>query len=244
MKHLIVVALLFFSVVSFAQKKDKGQEALLNEKFEWFEGSILLNDGSKLVGLVKYDDNSGILSFQDGTISRVFTSSRVSTFQFFDEARQKQRVFYTFPYEAPETMAVRPLFFEVIREYDSFAILSKADPLDVDRKMSKNPLVYTSPDGTGVMNSTRLVVSQVETVYLMNSSGDIKPYFKTVKEEKSGLSFSDGTSHKMIDEDLILEFISEPIFKKLRTFAKEHDLKFGRKEDFLKILDYYDTIKN
>lgn len=240
----IVVVLLLAHFSLFGQKKKMAEDVLVNEKAEWFEGSILLNDGSQLTGLIKYDDNSAVLSFQDGTSSKVFTSSRVATFQFFDEAMQKQRVFYAFPYEDPKTMAMRPQFFEVIREYDSFAILGKTDPVDVDRKMSKNPLVYTSPDGTGIMSSTRLVVSQVETIYLMNTEGDIKPYFKTVNEDKSGIQLSDGTSHKMIDDEVIQEFIPEPTLKKLKTFAKENNLKFSRKEDFLQILDYYDTIKN
>ena len=117
MNRFIVVALLFISMGSFARKRKMAEDVLVNEKIEWFEGSILLNDGSLLKGLIKYDDNSAILSFQDGMSSKVFTSSRVATFQFFDEAMQKQRVFYAFPYEDPKTMAMRPLFFEVIREY-------------------------------------------------------------------------------------------------------------------------------
>ena len=234
--------LLLMNISLFAQKKKKSEEPLLNENAEWFEGSILLNDGTPLEGLLKYNAVSAILSFQDGTVSKVFTSSRVSTFQFFDESLQKQRVFYALPHEDAETNAVRPLFFEALREYQSFAVLSKVDPVDVDRRVSKNPFVYTSPDGSGIMNSTNLVVSQIETIYLMNASGEIRSYFKIVREEKSGMWSLDKTSNKMIERDLLLEFIPQETFDKLERFAKENDLKFKLKDDFLKILTYYDTL--
>ena len=202
--RLLVVALLLLSINSFAQKKKKKDDPLLKEDAEWFEGTIMLTDGSELKGLVKYTDQSGVLSFQDGANSKVLTSPRVVGFEFFDESLQKQRIFYTFQYEDSETNVVRPLFFEVVREYSSFAILSKTDPVDVEQRMSRNPLAY-SPNAIKLTSNRRLVVSQEETIYLMNAEGQIKPYFKIVNEENTGLLAS--------------------------------------KEDFLKILDYYDLIR-
>ena len=242
--RLTVVVLLLLSISSFAQKKKKKEEPLLKENAEWFEGTIMLTDGSELKGLVKYTDQNGVLSFQDGTNSKVLTATRVVGFEFFDESLQKQRVFYTFPYEDSETNVVRPLFFEVVREYSSFAILSKTDPVDVEQKVSRNPMSY-SPNATALTTNRRLVVSQEETIYLMNAQGEIKPYFKIVNEESTGMLASGDvkTKNKMVDDDLLIEFVTEPVYEKLRTFAKQNNLSFKRKDDFLKILDYYDSIR-
>ena len=114
-----VISILLLSALASstaAQKKEK-DEKLLSDNAEWFEGSILLSDGTELKGVVKYNDRNGILSFQDGDDPRVFTPQRVSAFEFFDERLQQQRVFYTFTYEDAETSIDRPLFFEVLKEY-------------------------------------------------------------------------------------------------------------------------------
>jgi hypothetical protein len=52
------------------------------------------------------------------------------------------------------------------------------------------------------------------------------------------------TKNKMVDDDLLIEFVTEPIYEKLKTFAKQNNLTFKRKEDFLKILDHYDSIRS
>jgi hypothetical protein len=137
------------------------------------------------------------------------------------------------------------LFFEVVREYSSFAILSKTDPVDVEQKLSKNPMAY-SPNAINLTSNRRLVVSQEETIYLMNAQGEIKPYFKMVNEENKGLLATGDvkTKNKMVDDDLLIEFVTEPIYEKLKTFAKQNNLTFKRKEDFLKILDHYDSIRS
>jgi hypothetical protein len=243
--RLLIVALLLLSISSFAQKKKEKEESLLKENAEWFEGTIMLTDGTELKGLLKYTDQNGVLSFQDGTNSKVLTATRVVGFEFFDESLQKQRVFYTLAHEDSQTNVVRPLFFEVVREYSSFAILSKTDPVDVEQKLSKNPMAY-SPNAINLTSNRRLVVSQEETIYLMNAQGEIKPYFKMVNEENKGLLATGDvkTKNKMVDDDLLIEFVTEPIYEKLKTFAKQNNLTFKRKEDFLKILDHYDSIRS
>src|SRR5688572_1529615 len=205
----IVVVLLLVNISLFAQKKKKVEEPLLKETAEWFEGSILLNDGVELKGLVKYNDNNGVLSFQDGTDSRVFTSSRVAGFEFFDASHQKQRIFYSFPYEDSHTGVERPLFFELIRDYKTFAVLSRLEQLDIGQES------YSTPQQMGWGTNTRLVVSQTETIFLMTAKGEIKPYLKNVNKEDDKINLATGkdikTTHKMMDEDLLLEFIKEPL---------------------------------
>jgi hypothetical protein len=46
----------------------------------------------------------------------------------------------------------------------------------------------------------------------------------------------------MIDGDLLEEFIPVPHYKKLTQYADDNNLKFKKKNEFLKILDYYDSL--
>jgi hypothetical protein len=246
------VAFLLIALSAVGQKKKKEEAQLLTDKSEWFEGSVLLTDGNELKGLVKYNSRNGVLSYQDGTDSRVFTANRVVAFEFYDESVQKQRVFYTFDYQDAETNVVRPLFFEVLKQYKSFAVLSKQDRIDVNQKSIATPSDFNPVTGAyqpnGFNNSSeRLVISQAETIYVMNDNGEIKPYFKEVNTDDGQKSFlgtgSDTkTTNKTIDRDLLGEFLSPVIYEKLKRFAAENQLGFNKKKDILKILEHYDTL--
>jgi hypothetical protein len=227
-------------------KKNKNKDPHLTaDNFEWSEGSIILNNGTELKGLVKYNSRNGILSYEDGQESKVFTPLRVAGFEFFDERFQKQRVFYTFKYEDSETNIERPQFFEFLKDYKTFAVLSRLDRIDIEEKGYYNPgpgLSGTYP-GAGYSTS-RTEVSQTETIYLMKSTGEIKPYFKvTVIEDgvKDLFTQKDSkTMNKMIDRDLLEEYMDPSDYQKLVDYSKTYNLSFKRRDDFFNILRYYE----
>lgn len=244
-KYISIALLLLFNFDLSAQKKKSEDAGLLADRLEWSEGSIMLTDGKELKGLVKYNTRNGILSYQDGTEARVFTPLRVSAFEFFDESLQKQRLFYTLKYEDSETNVERPLFFEVLKEYKTFAVLSKSDRIDIEQKRDPS-LLNLSPNPNQQGTRTVLDVSQTETIYLMNSAGEIKPYIKVIVSEdgvKDVFTNKDTrTKSKMIDRDLLEDFITPDEYQQLKKFGKDNDLSFRIKADFLKILNHYDGI--
>ncbi|HEY3405896.1 MAG TPA: hypothetical protein VGK59_21070 [Ohtaekwangia sp.] len=246
MKNLLIILIITISIDStYGQaKKDKTIE-LLSDNQGWYEGSIMLSDGEELKGLVKYNDRNGVLAMHNGVDSRPFSARNVIAFEFFDESLQIQRLFYTLEYEDPITNVKRPQYFEVLRDYKTFVILIKADPIEVSEKAKHSFLgdTYNNPANAKVT----LEVSQTETVYILNEKGDIMPYFQVINIEDGDKSFlaidNSRTKNKMVDKDLLAEYVTTPVFEKLESYAKENDLKFKRKQDFLKILTYYDSIR-
>src|SRR5690349_15417124 len=83
---------------------------------EWFQGTVVLNTGEEIQGLLKYNDKVDILSFEKGRDSRSFTARSVKTFSFYDEIQQTQRSFVSIPVEDTRNNVKRPLFFEVVME--------------------------------------------------------------------------------------------------------------------------------
>lgn len=232
----IIVAFLLVRSVA-AQKPPDETFGMLRESQGWNEGSIMLLEGTELNGLVRYNDKEGFLSYQDGENKRVFTSKSVTGFEFFDAALQQQRVFYTFAYEDSKGIK-RPLFFELIREYKSFAILSRADPIEI----------YKGSTNYDYYGTTRVAeVSQVETIFIMDANGTLKPYIEVTTTENGLRSFFTGkdrkTKSKVVEEDLLSEYVTQPVYEQLKKYAEENDLGFKRKDDFIKILKYYDTIQ-
>lgn len=239
------------TISCYAQKKKKKDNGfdLLMDQAQWYSGSIMLKDGTELEGVVKYDDQHGLLSFQNGEETRVFVPRNVVGFEFFDETIQKQRVFYSLEYEDPRNNVIRPLFFEVIKDFKRFAVLAKADPV----KMEVSYRSYNNPANAGFgtagslngLNSTAVKksLSQIETIYILNDKGEITPYLEIKNEDVEGVLFSGPkSSGKVKDKDLLVEYVTEPVYDKLKDYARGNNLSFKRKEDLIKILDYYEGL--
>ena len=241
------------TVVSlFAAPDAVSQDALIESalplSIEWSSGSIMTNDGSELKGLLKYNDKNGILSFQNGGDTRAFTARNVAGFEFFEEGIRKQRIFYSFPYEDSQNNIKRPLFFEVIKEFKSFAVLSKVDPLEVEHNSVSSPAGISPVTGAvarGQSWGTITELSQTETIYFMDTKAVIRPYVQIIEKEVDGVFYDiSKTKNKMIDDDLLEEFIGPNNKKKLLSYAKENKLSFKRKSDLIKILGYYSELVN
>lgn len=246
MKYCVYSFLLLVATYANAQNNTKKSD-LLTTRENWNEGSIMLNDGTELKGLVRYDDRNSVLAYQDGENSKAFTPRSVAAFEFFDEKINTQRVFYTFPYEDSETNAIRPLFFERLREFKNFTVLAKVDPIDVKQKRRQAGGLYgVNGIPIGVNPHPKIEVLQVETIYIMNLDNVIKPYIKTQNKQDGTKSLITGedtkSKEKMLDRDLLAITVSEPVYEKLKLYARENDLSFKYKEDLLKILDYYGTL--
>jgi hypothetical protein len=249
MKYLSCLVAVFLVGQAVAQDVTKSSgRTLLNDRNEWSEGSILLADNTELKGMVKYDDHDGILSYNNGDNTRAFGPRSVLGFEFFDNSRQRQRVFYTLDYEAPDNIR-KPLFFEVLREYKTFAVLVKFDPVQTEKKAILlsgqvfDGLNNVNP-GSGSLKKT--VVSQVETVYLMGTDGEIEAYFRNRLEQDGFASATSGkddkVKRKVVDRDLLEKYTGPELYAKLTAYAKENDLTFKTQDDLLKILDYHNEL--
>ena len=240
----IVSLLVFLSIALGSHAQEKKELEPIANNAAWFEGKILLDDGKELKGVVQYNDQTGVLSFQDGTDKRVFTARSVVRFDFFDERYQKNRFYYALKYEDAQANIKRPLFFEFVKEYAEFAILLKADPVEIEQKnrgVSKtNDPAFPVDQWGGVVT----VLKQDETIYIMDANGEIIPYLKlTHKDVKGRFGMSSkGTKKKLEDKDLLEKYVTPPLYKKLKEYAKENHLSFKKKDDLFKILDYYESL--
>lgn len=234
------VILMFVVCNSFSQ--DKAAESILPVNLAWSEGSILTTEGTELFGLLRYNDKSGLLSYENGNKSSTYTARGVVAFEFFDESIKKQRVFYSFPYEDVQGVK-RALFFEVLMEFKDFAVLSKVDPIDISHKSVGTPGGFNPATSTityGDHYGTSIEISQTETIYLMDSETNIKPYVRIVETDIDGVFYDrKKTKNKMLDNDLLKEFVGQEMNDKLVQYAKQQDLSFKDKHDLMKIFQYY-----
>jgi len=219
-------------------------EATLPINVEWSEGSIITNDGVELTGLLKYNDKNEQVSYEDGNDSRSFNARNVAGFEFYDERIGKQRVFYSLSYEDAQNNVKRPFFFEVIKEFEDFAVVSKVDRIEIDhKKRISDP--YTENFTRGTNYGTRTEISQTEIIYLMDTKVNIRPYVKLVGSDVDDLFYNTSkTNDKMMDKNLLEEYIGSNNHQILVSYAKQNNLSFKRKSDLIKILEYYSELLN
>ena len=238
---IVVTLLSLMSHTLLGQYVSEEEVALLKEE-GWYEGNVTMSNGNKMNGRVKYNDRVGTLAYRDGDNEMPLSVRSVSGFDFFDERQQQRRTFYTFPYEG-KTNVEQLLIFEVIREFDNFAFLSRAEPIELHRRYNG---FMAGTNATPIPTTTTLEAEQVETIFIMDSKGSIKPYIEvTIKEDgvHNLISAKDRkTKGKIIDEDLLAEYVTTQIYDQLQAYANRNKLKFKRKEDLLKIIDYYSQL--
>jgi len=199
------------------------------------EGRIILNDGDELKGMIHYIQGQNIVSYDSGDVSnsRSMGSRNVVGFEFFDERLEKQRFFFALPYESGV-----PSFFEMIKDFGDFAILYRTDPPTTEIRQN-----YNSVSGMSVPAGSVVRLSHTKTIYFMDSNGIIKPYIQSIDIEIDNGLFERGRSkNQIVGKDIMQDYIKEPWYSKLVAYAQENDLKFKVKDDFLKILDYYEFL--
>lgn len=240
MKILIVSTLFSLTLsVCFAQNGVKKYEELTTDN-EWSEGSIMLNDGKELKGLIRFDDRLGIVNYMNGDDSRSFTPRRVAAFEFVDPVSTKQRIYYSLEYEDPVNNAKQPLFFEVLKDFKSFAVMSKVDPIKIEDRTTNFGGAPTNGVASPNYSSTVTIISQTETIYFLSENGAIEPYIQVIRKVIN----RERKKNKFVDRDVIENYFTEAELESMRKFAEEQSLDFRVKDDFIAILDYAVTLRN
>jgi hypothetical protein len=246
MRHLCNTAfiVLFFSSTALCQISI--DEELLAGP-EWFEGSVLLNNGKEVEGLIKYNDKTDIVSIENGRNSKSFTARHVKAFEFYDEVRKSQRVFYAVEVEDKINNVKRPLFFEVLVDSKEFALISKIAPIRVERKEYSTPAMFNPATGSfaaGRYYGYPATISHTETLFLFSKEGEIRPILEIKEKEIDGMFFDRSVVKNRVLDDNVLKRFTRDHYKDLVSYAKENSLSLKEKNDLITLVKYYNSINN
>jgi len=176
-----------------------------------FEGSIILNDGTRDKGLVNYSSLTGIVSFESAKNSGRYNARNITGFEY------NKKQFYSIPYQSSSGIVKQ--FFEVVREYKDFAVISKTDLL------------------------SQRSVSEVTTLYFMRASDfKVMPFLEVLDREVKWRIFNANKVQVRVLDATLPETIMGENFDKVRAFAKERKLAWHVKDSLISILDYYDSL--
>jgi len=207
-------------------------------------GSIALRDGTEIKGMLSFNKVTGNLSFESDGETRTFVPDGVTGFEYFDEASDKQRVFYSLVYQDPEEKVNPAYFYEVVKQFKDFVLLTHTGQLKVKLKGTAS----YSRSATGGINphptfkANNLTATQVETLYLMDTKNELFPYLEIIhKEVDKKLYDRSVLKTRIVDKDLMKRLLGDKEII-VRQHAKEMKWDFDEKDGLLEILDYYESL--
>jgi hypothetical protein len=280
----LILSFLIFSI-SGAQAQNKAILKKITSEFEdnskWLDGSVQIReDQATLQGLVQFNEKLQTLKFDKGESIEFLTPNNVMKFEFYDPDAQLQKTFISIDYPINEdfkrldgfrhlsladiqSTRSTPLFFELLSETKSFAVLRKKTPIDVIQpNNNNNNLPYTNPiDGNTYRgddprnpNRKKSEFSQEITVYFLDLNGNMFPFNRsTIIETKKSTkvvkdNFLGGMDYEKNQDiklgDKFLERIMGSHFPVVYEYIKLNNLKSSNIEHLLKIIDYYKAREN
>lgn len=257
MKKLIVLFVLLVPMQRIVAQKLK-PEKITDSTAVWCRGSVELENGEKLTGLLRYNKMTSLLQFEDGSISKALTAKTVLRFEFYDTAQRKQRKFISYGFEniqsrvdsIAQAKGLRPVniqrkFFEVLMEFPRFAVLHSIGPIRV--AMQSGSIGHFSFI-TGTWNASSAhppstTYSQMEMLYIFDTNGQVSPLLMSYHKDRDGLLI-DGKVTRSYSKttDIIMQRYTEPYFYQIDDWAHENNLSFEKTEDVLKMFEYYRTL--
>jgi hypothetical protein len=245
MKRLIITifVIVFYLASHPASHAQKRRSEILQEPPATGHGSITLVDGTTFRGLITFKDNEGLVLWQgeDKDDTKTLTPKNLLSFTFATSYPQ-QRTFHSMEYQDSETGVKEYCFFELLREFESFAILSKIDRIKTE--LERGLLGLPRPSGMADKPGGRIEASQTETIFFMNVRGELHPYVKLIDKETERLFYdSNSSKNKFIDRDVLRRYTGEH-YAALETFAQDNKLSFKRKEDLLMVMEHYRSLVN
>jgi hypothetical protein len=155
-----------------------------------------------------------------------------------DEKVNRRRVFYSLEYGDPERQgSKREYLFELLQEFDDFAVLSRFDAMDIRQVVA--PVSFTSMPAT---SSPRTIIDLAETVYILTPQGEIEPIFRLSEFLSDGGVFDSERKKRKIVDRLLMPYFNDDAYTDMMAYVDREELDIWEKEDFIKALGYYKEV--
>ncbi len=234
-RPVLIIFLSLFSFLVVGQKiKDLGANPV------WQTGKIILKDKTKLEGSVYYNTGFGTVQFKKAPQDEIISiqENRVLELTYFDPALNRSRNYVSLVYLDMETDREHELLFEIIKDFEKFAVLSR---------ISKPLLLLPSNTNPGILNEVNDFVKEktlieVEGIFFLGNDNKLQPYCLIKSTEVDGLILDYSRSKSKVIKSKILETLMADHWKELKAYSKEAKLDPSKKADLIRILDHYEQL--
>ncbi len=226
----------------------------------WHEGTIKLENGQTIEGELNYNFITEILSYRSNGESHPYTARNVVSFILKDHNSNSRRKYYSIPISDPGEKFEKLVFFEVIYERGSLAILSRHFYKYQEREKTAIDPVSGMPISYGRTSKEKIK----EYLYLADDRGHIIAYAKKIKDKNSFDTYASQAA--IVGEDVsqeavfeskttrssdiryqivnssAIEQITGAYFTEIEKFSKSNRYKLNTIDELIMFVDYYDSI--
>ena len=235
--NILKFTLLFCFFLSAALVQAQIQDDL------WFDGHVQLENGETVEGKLSYysDNKTGLLQINIGSKILSYDAKQIISFSFYDNKLGINRRFYSLPYQREGENYDIMLFFEANYEGSHLSLLSKT--IFRTETRATNPYSYRyggyyipSWYNDPFMSRTYNVMVPYETLYLVSPESNIEQYAEPTPVNSKRVRY------RKPDYELLLKLMKDKRGK-IENFIEKHKLEYRDKTDLVKIVHYYNSLK-
>ena len=209
----------------------------------WFDGVVYLENGNAVEGKISYysDQKTGLLQVNIGDKILSYDAKQIISFDIFDDKLGINRRFYSLPFKRPGENYDIMLFFEASYEGTHLSLLSKTvwraetrttNPYSYRYGGYYIPTWYNDP----YMPRSYSVMVPYETLYLVSPKSEIERYAEPTPINSRRIRYRNS------DYELLLNMVRDKRGK-IEAYVKENKLNYREKADLVKIIGYYNKLK-
>lgn len=214
MKYRLLLLCWFFTTLSIS-----AQEFPQNE---FHQGEIVLNDGSILSGMIKYDLDADVIFFQTSQNKAFLTYNvnQFSSFKLFPFQAEKPRIFYALPFRNPSGYK-RPKIFEAIYD-DRVSLVGREYIVVKSRPISSGFYRRSIYDPFFDPNERLYTIRYLAyDLYIVDEDGEVKFLGKRRKDVLEAFK-----SHR----------------SELKKYLKKEKLRMDKLNDIAQLVKYYNEL--
>jgi len=206
----------------------------LQKNLRWNEGNVTLNTEEYFFGEVRYDEIQGIVSFRSDNKSddkQSFQTSEILKLEYRD-LDGRLRTFYSLAFTHDEIGREEICFYEVIKAFENFSVLSTRDEQSTNRTQVFS--VVPMPSAITIARSL-----QHERIYFLDHTGKSELYTTIVYEKIKGNFFrAQGDGGKILNENLFPKYLGKH-WLTVKRYVRENRLRLNNREGIVGALEYY-----
>ncbi len=216
---------------------------------KWYEGSVVLSDGTELTGLIRNNEKGGVISYKEKANEKTFESFRAASIlslEYFDIDRGIARKFYSLSTTNANDGIEDIFLFEILREFEHFAVLSLlGKTTGHETKEIIVPMIGVGGLPTPSTIPGKEIFMQTEEIYFMNEDGKRELYMLIEHRDVDASIYKYKTDKGKVDDpSLPSRYMSNSEWTEVTNYVKRINLKVDNKEKLLTLLDYYATLVN
>ncbi|MCU0383303.1 MAG: hypothetical protein MUF68_04480 [Cyclobacteriaceae bacterium] len=208
---------------------------------DWYNGKVLLDDNIELNGLVNYNPSTGLVRYKNEDETRSFAPKGIIMFTFYDSALKSNRLFYSLEYIEEASSLKKNHFFEVLKEYEDFALLYMVERANLSHKYINTSDVFSNSYNTKTLSTEQRLNLCIFTYYNLR----IERIFVEDIENVEGNIFEREritSKYRFTGNKFFKDWMGNK-FDEVEAYRTKNGI--GRKsvEDLVKVVEFYVSIR-